>query len=250
MSKQKQEMRNEAQALAKEKGVPLVHAYRIIKGQTSLNEVLKGMMRKERFEHLVRREGIDRELAGQVASGHLSKQRAVTLTRMRTLRGEKLHVDAIKIAEGAEHPVAIDVFAEGWVVGKVTVARPYDFDFVPQGGAEHRMLYKHDVKAICSAADLPAVKQALTQDESVKGEGLVGTEARDARVRPDDEWMLQLAGEERIVRFTMRDGEAMLGRIRSFGRWDAELVLPGGETLAVFFHGLHPTSVRLGQASA
>jgi hypothetical protein len=44
----------------------------------------------------------------------------------------------------------------------------------------------------------------------------------------------------------MRDGEQLLGRLRSFGRWDAELVLDGGETITVFFHGLHATSVNLG----
>jgi len=243
---EKVEVRTEAQALAKDKGIPLVHAYRIVKGQATLNEVLKGMMRKERFEQLVTREGIDRELAGQVASGHLTKQRALTLSRMRALRGNKLHVDGITAAEGATEAIALDFFGAGWRQGKVTVSRAYDFDFLVDGAEAPETHFKHDVKALCLADDLGAVARAVSADEVVQSQGLVGTEDRGQRVRPDDEWMIQLIEGRRTVRFTMRDGETFVGELKSFGKWDAELVLPGSETVTVFFHGLHPVSQYLG----
>ncbi len=246
VSDEKTELKAQAQKLAKEKGVPLVHAYRILKGQTTLNDVLKGMMRKERFEQLVAREGVDRELAGQVASGHLPKQRAVLLTRMRTLRKQKLHIDGIKAAEVEKKKIGISVFGKGWMLGRVRAARPYDFDFLADGADKAEKLFKHDVKAVCTAEDYEAARSACEVDEAIQKLGLAQTEDREQRVRPTDDTMLKYIDDQRIVRFTMRDGEQILGRLRSFGRWDAELVLEGGELVTVFFHGLHATSLNLG----
>jgi hypothetical protein len=246
---EKSELKTEAQKLAKEKGIPLVHAYRILKGQTTLNDVLKGMMRKERFEQLVSREGVDRELAGQVASGHLPKSRAVLLTRMRTLRKQKLHVDGIKAAEAEKKRVGLDIFGRGWVLGRVRVARPYDFDFLADGAEKSEKLFKHDVKAVCAAEDFDAAKAACTAEPSIQAEGLASTEDRSQRVRPSDDLMLKLIDEDQITRFTMRDGEVIVGMLRSFGRWDAEILLKTGETITIFFHGLHASAANLGQPS-
>ena len=246
VSDEKTELKAQAQKLAKEKGVPLVHAYRILKGQTTLNDVLKGMMRKERFEQLVAREGVDRELAGQVASGHLPKQRAVLLTRMRTLRKQKLHIDGIKAAEVEKKKIGVSVFGKGWMLGRVRAARPYDFDFLADNAEKAEKLFKHDVKAVCTAEDFDAARNACEVDATIQKLGLAQTEDREQRVRPTDDTMLKFIDDQRIVRFTMRDGEQILGRLRSFGRWDAELVLEGGELVTVFFHGLHASSLNLG----
>ncbi len=245
-SQEKTNLRNQAQTLAKDKNIPLIHAYRIIKGQTTLNDVLKAMMRKERFEQMVNRDGIDRELAGQVASGHLSKQRALLLTRMRTLRKQKLHVDGIKAAEIEKARVALDFFGRGWVMGRIRSVRQYDFDFLEDNAERPERFFKHDVKSLCAPDDLPAVNTASSRDTSVATEGLAATDDRATRVRPDDETLLRAIESQRVVRLTMRDGELFLGRLRSFGRWDAELCLDGGELLTVFFHGLHAASKTLG----
>jgi hypothetical protein len=248
ISQERANLRAQAQTLAKDKGIPLIHAYRIIKGQTTLNDVLKAMMRQERFEQMVNRDGIDRELAGQVASGHLSKQRALLLTRMRTLRKQKLHVDGIKAAELEKARVALDFFGRGWVNGRIRSVRQYDFDFLEDNGERPERFFKHDVKGLCAPDDLPAVLASSSKDDCVTHEGLSATDDRKSRVRPDDEILLRAIESQRVVRLTMRDGELFLGRLRSFGRWDAELCLEGGELLTVFFHGLHAASRTLGYA--
>ena len=125
-------------------------------------------------------------------------------------------------------------------------ARPYDFDFLADGAEKADKLFKHDVKAVCTAEDFEAAKAACDTDAAIKELGLAQTEDRTQRVRPTDDTMLRFIDDQRVVRFTMRDGEQILGRLRSFGRWDAELVLDDGELVTVFFHGLHATSVNLG----
>jgi len=246
MSDEKLALRAKAQVLSKEKTIPLIHAYRILKGQTTLNEVLKGMMRKERFEQMIARDGIDRELAGQVASGHLSKQRALLLTRMRTLRKQKLHIDGIKAAEIEKIRVGLDIFGQGWVAGRVRNVRPYEFDFFSETAEKSERYFKHDVKAMCVADELDAVRKATSIDEAIQAAGLAATEDRAERIKPEDEVLLKAIESNVIVRFTMRDGELVLGRVRSFGRWDAEVCLETGEIVTVFFHGLHTVSKTLG----
>ncbi len=242
-------LRAEATALAEDKGIPLVHAYRILKNQTTLNDVLKVMMRKERFDRLVEKDGIDRELAGQVASGHLSKQRALVLTRMRSLRKQKLHLDGIKTAEQSKAEVYVDFFDGGWVRGRVKVSRPYDFDFEPTDGGEVTTHFKHDAKAICGVDAYEAIQAAAEVDEEIRAAALSGTEDRSQRVRPDDAWLLELANRKDLVRFVTRDGEVLVGNLKAFGRWDLELVVGMGHVVTCFFHALHASGKRLGVAS-
>jgi hypothetical protein len=165
---------------------------------------------------------------------------------MRTQRKQKQHIDGNNAAEVEKKKIGIDVFGRGWMLGRVRAARPYDFDFLADGADKTDKLFKHDVKAVCAAEDFEAAQRACEVDAEIQRLGLAQTEDREQRVRPTDDTMLRFIDDQRIVRFTMRDGEQILGRLRSFGRWDAEIVLEGGELVTVFFHGLHASSVSLG----
>ncbi len=236
---EKLERRAKAQALAAEKGIPLAHAHRILQGKATLNEVLKTLMRKDRFERLVRHEGLERSLAGQVASGHLSKERAQLVTRIRRSRKHPLDMDATKRAEVDRAHVAMSVFGRGWVTGRVVNARIYDFDFQPDGGAALETLLKHDVKLMAAAHDLEAARAASTQDEAIVAEGLGGTTDRKERVRPADEALLDRLEAGTPVKLLLRDGHAVEGTVCSFGRWDVDLALGGEAVVTVLFHALH-----------
>ena len=198
-------------------------------------------MHKERLERLVQRDGLDRSLAGQVAAGHLSKERALILTRIRQFRKERLDFDAIKLAEKERKPTALDVFGRGWLTGKITQARVYDFDFKPDDGGEPITLHKHDVKAVAPTDVAEKLRGAVSYDDAIKGEGLEGTAERGERVRPSDDTLLTAIEAEKALRFVMRDGEVLQGQVRSFGRWDADLETADGAVVSVLFHGLHPS---------
>lgn len=234
--------------LAKDKGVPLAHAHRIVQGRTTLNDVLKLMMRQERFERLVKVDGLDPSLAGQVASGHLSKDRALVVTRIRKARNYPLDHDALKVAEIEKKPVLLDLFGRGWVLGLIKTARVYDFDFVVTGTEEPELVHKHDVKAVADETAASGIEASGGVDEEIKSQGLLATAERAERVRPTDQELLALMEADMEVTFVMRDGESLVGKVVSFGRWDVTVALSGGDAddpalVTVLFHALHKKSL-------
>ena len=234
----------EAKELAKDKGIPLVHALRVTRGEVSLNDVLKALMRKERAQRLIERDGLDPGLAGQVASGHLSRERALLIQRIRQHRTHRIDRDVVKVAEVDELVVAVKAFGQPWVPGRVTEARTYEFDFRPEGPEGTPIpaitIQKHDIKAVCLVEQLPAVTAAEGRSEEVVGLELGGTADREERVRPSDERMMEILEAGEAVECVLRDGDVYRGRLRSFGRWDLDLEVAEGVVVTLLFHALHP----------
>lgn len=236
----------QARELAKDKGIPLVHALRVVRGETTLNDVLKALMRKERAQRLVEKDGLDPGLAGQVASGHLSRERALLIQRIRQHRSHRIDRDVIKVAEIDELSVAIRAFAEHWIAGRVLEARTYEFDFRPDGPEGAVMpvitLQKHNIKCVCAGEHLAQVRDAETIDEEARASGLAGTADRGERVRPSDEHMMGLLESKAQIVCLLRDGDRYEGTIRSFGRWDLDLQISEDVVITVMFHALHPNT--------
>lgn len=241
--------RLEAQELAKSRGIPLVHAYRVLNGQATLNDVLKSMMRKEQLEHLAKREGIARELAGQVASGHLSKKRALILTKMRNLRKFKRHLDAIKVAEIESRPVALLCFEHGWLRGRIHSASTYEFEFIREGSTTLETFFKHNIKLLCDLDAENSIRESMSINDTIRAEGLKQTEDRGERVRFDDDEILDFIENKQHLTLTFRDGATISGHPASFGRWDVQLNLTPDSKVVVFFHALHPISANLSPTS-
>ncbi len=230
---------DKARQLAEDKGIPQVHALRVVREEVTLNDVLKALMRKERAARLVELDGLEPGLAGQVASGHLTRERALELQRIRAHRAHRIDRDALKIAEVEQLPVGILAFDGEWKVGIIGEARTYEFDFRSTDDPTVTVIQKHDVKMVCRPEAIPGLLAAAGQDERLKTEGLAGTADREERIRPGDSEMLDLIEAGTPVSLIMRDGERYDGLIRSFGRWDLELEVDGGHRANVLFHALH-----------
>lgn len=239
---QKAAEQEQAKKLAEDKGIPPVHALRVVRNEVSLNDVLKALMRKDRAARLVERDGLDPGLAGQVASGHLTRERALELQRIRTHRSHRIDRDALKIAEVEQHPVGVLLFDQGWLIGIIGEARTYEFDLKSGEDGTTTVVQKHDVKMVCSPSAVPGLQSACGEDTRLKDTGLGGTADREERVRPADADMLDLIDDETPVSLIMRDGETYAGVIRSFGRWDLELEVDGGHRANVLFHALHKST--------
>ena len=159
-----------ARELAADKGIPQVHALRVIRGEVSLAIVLKGLQRKERATRLIESDGLEPGLAGQVASGHLSRERALELQRIRMFRKERIDRDALKLAELNTAEVAVGCFDGSWFVGKVAEARTYEVDFVLTEGDETRLI----LYALQSQAELgpcePRSRWGMSAEDRAKHE--------------------------------------------------------------------------------
>lgn len=240
--------------MSKAKGIPLAHAHRILQGQTTLNDVLKLLMRKDRFERLVRREGLDPSLAGQVASGHLTRERAQLVTRIRKHRNRPLDHDPLRAAFKRGGELALWLFGEGWVRGSLVGHKVYEVELLEAGAEGPRAIPKHEVKAVADPAGADAVAALAGRDEAVAAEGLGSTQDRAERIRPSDDWLLAAAEGGGDVTFVFRDGSVLTGRLMSFGRWDASLEVeisgaaegdePARVPVEIFFHSLHKSTLE------
>ena len=238
--------RREAQELANRTGVPLWGAFRIVRGEVTLNELLKSMMRREKFQRL-QKDGLDPDLAGHVASGSLPQWRAAVLQEMRTAGRAKFTRDRIEMAALESLPTALWAFGhDDWLAGRIQRARTYDFMFAAEGVAETESIFKHDVKMMCHPDDLEVVRTGRRFDKRVLTEGLGASRDRKDRYRPTDELLSRAREKGKTVRWVFRDGTSIEGRILAFGRWDVDIVVgtDGSAPATVFFHALHPATAR------
>jgi len=231
-----------ARQLAADKGIPQVHALRVVRGEVSLNVILKNLMRKERATRLVEKDGLEPGLAGQVASGHLSRERALELQRIRTFRKHRIDRDALKLAEIGELMIGVGCFDGSWAAGQVLEARTYEFDLSPLGGGDKKLLQKHDVKLVCMAPVVEQLRALEVYDDAIREAGLGGTADRSERVRPTDARMLQLIESKEPVTCMLRDGSSLRGSLRSFGRWDMAIEVEGIGEVTILFHSLHKSN--------
>ena len=227
-----------ARELAEKSGVPLWGAYRVIRGDITLNQLLKSMMRREKFRKLQSNDGLDADLAGHVANDSLSMWRAKMLQDMRGAGRSKFTRDRIAIAHSEKLAISMWCFAsQGWTTGTIVRCRTYDFDFKSQEG-ETTKLFKHDIKLLCHPDDLTGVKSMCDVRGDVESEGLSASKKREDRYRPKDEQLEKAKSEGRIIRWVFRDGSTVQGSVFAFGRWDLDIIA-NGSTATLFFHALH-----------
>jgi hypothetical protein len=242
--------RKKAQELAERAGIPLWGAFRVVRGELSLNELLKAMLRRDRFQRL-QKGGLDPDLAGHVASGSLPEWRARVLQEMRQVGRDKFTRDRVETACREKFPVAIWKFGDDdWVQGTIPKTRTYDFSFLADGAAEPQSIFKHDVKATCQPADLELVRAQRKFEKKVTKEGLGASRDRKDRYRPTDEELAKLKSDSKKVRWIFRDGTAVEGKVFAFGRWDLDIELETGSQVTIFFHAFHKvTGQRLGRVT-
>jgi len=239
----KEAERKQAQELAARTGVPLWGAFRVIRGEVKLNELLQSMLRREKFRKLRDRDGLDPDLAGHVAGGSLPKWRADVLQEMRRAGRTKFTRDRIAMAHKESLPIAIWQFGQDdWNEGRIVKARTYDFNFADLTAADDAdpaMIFKHDVKMVCNPHDLEGMRAARKFEKSVLNEGLGSSRERRDRYRPTDAELCAARDNDAIIKWVFRDGTAIRARVHAFGRWDIDVLTDDGTPGTVFFHALH-----------
>lgn len=236
--------RKKAQELAERTGVPLWGAYRVVRSEITLNELLKSMLRREKFQKL-QKQGLDADLAGHVASGSLPVWRAQILQDMRTKGRPKFTRDRIEMTARDKRPISVWRFGqEDWEVGDVLRARTYDFQFRAGEAKEPDVVFKHDVKMLCEPADVEALRGARRFEKKVLKEGLGASKERKDRYRPTDEQLCKVRDSGNAVKWVFRDGTSVVGSVAAFGRWDMGLELDNGALATLFFHALHGATDR------
>jgi hypothetical protein len=237
-----EEEAKKAAELSARTGVPLWGAYRIVRGELTLNDLLQTLIRREKFEKL-QKSGLDADLAGHVVHGSLDEWRASVLMDNRKAGRRRFSDDRIESTGQTGGQLGVWRFGSDMQVGAVVKARTYDFDFQPEGAAEATLVFKHDVKAVCAAEMAATIAAARRFEKKIVQEGLGASRDRKDRYRPTEELLARALASTTPIRCVFRDGTALEGRVKAFGRWDLDLVV-GTAEVTVFFHALHSATDR------
>ncbi len=239
----KPEERQKALELAERAGIPLWGAFRVVRGEVTLNQLLKSMLRREKFQRL-QKEGLDPDLAGHVASGSLPRWRAAALQEMRKAGRTKFTRDRLEISHRAKEPLALWRFGQDdWEVGRVTKSRTYDFTYETPSSPEPVVVDKHNVKMVCSPEDLEVLRKARKHEKQVLKQELGASKDRNERYRPADQQLCNARDQGANIRWIFRDGTAVVGQVQAFGRWDIDVIVDSREA-TLFFHALHRATDR------
>ena len=196
----------QAQNLSAETGVPLWAAYRVVRGEVNLDQLLKSMMRKEQFRKLQEQQGFDSDLAGHVVSGALPLWRAKALQEMRGSGRTRFSRDRIALMAKEKLQLSMWQFGETeWISAIVRKSRTYDVSLKLKGGQTKKVL-KHNIKAVCHPRDLDLVKMATGLEKTIARQRLTASKERKDRYRPTDEQLVALKASGKPVYWVFRDG--------------------------------------------
>ncbi len=207
----------------------------VIRGQATLDRVLKGLFVRQRRDRFVR-DGLDPSLAGQVANGRLDLQRAKRIQTVWQAQSASFHSDRMKALAGC--PVAMAVFGQGLRVGRLAHVGRYDL--VLESGPDDlpETFKKHDVKFYCRAEEVQAVEAMLGQDPETAALGLGPSTMLAERWRPDEELAIRWATDHPVVRFRFRDGQTLAGTPQRVALYEIEIACSTAK-VGVLTHALH-----------
>jgi sRNA-binding regulator protein Hfq len=223
-----------ARELAQRSNIPENYALRVVRGKMTLNDVLKRLMAQETAKKLIA-QGMSPDYALNVAEGRITKEKALMLQKLREIQGRGYKWNAIAdIPRGVE--VCFSIFGEGTAVYKVKKVLRYEV--FCQKDSEKRMIKKHDIKFFCAPEHLEIVLQGFGWDEEIKKLGLLGTDKLEERFRPTVELALEWLQKRPTLRFYLRDGETITGKVERVGRFDIEVSI-GGASVSLLTHALY-----------
>jgi hypothetical protein len=243
-SKLDPETRKKANEVATRSGIPMALAYRVVRGEMTLNEALKRMLFEHKVAQLIEQHGLLRSAAVNVALGTLDLERAVLAEqlRMSPARQPYRSVLADLVRSGAE--ATFLAYGEAPILARVRRNERYDCLLGLADGSD-RPLEKHSlllVSPTASAADLGAY---LERDEALASEKLGPSTSYKERFRSNKRVLFQHHRDEVLTRVVLRDGTLLTGRIGWFGIWEFELALveprtrSAGPMVVVFRHAMH-----------
>ena len=229
----KQEMAK-AQDIAQRSNIPLRYALQVVRGKKTLNDVLNRLLAEEKAKKLMG-QGVSPDYALPVALGQMTKEKALMHQKLKEIQGIGYKWNAIaSIPRGAE--VCLSIFGEGTAVYKVKKVLRYEV-FCQKDG-QKRMIKKHNIKFFCAPEHMEIVKQGFGVDEEIKKLGLLGTDKLEERFRPPIELALQLLEQRLLVKFYLRDGDTITGKVERVGRFDIEVSI-GGASVSLLTHALY-----------
>lgn len=225
-----------ARKLADRYEVPVTETLRVIRGDVGLDEVLREKEARTQVLELIK-EGINSQLAGQVARGGLDKETAKIRSRLLDIQGRSFRYSRLnKYQPGKD--IAIYVFGYGLLTGRVQDNAPYDIDLIPDGATTPVMVKKHDIKMHFPINVAEKILELVKKDDPTVVLDLGATVDMKERYRPVPEEALAWLTMPLPVKFVLRDGDMVIGRVKRASVYEIDVELKPDLQTTIMTHAL------------
>ena len=207
-------------------------------GQTTVADVLKEMMVRDRVEKITKKHGISRDRAFAVTRNKLSLEEAILLHEMAECpewQPEKsVLIDLLESGSQA-------VFrAYGEPDFNASVEKLTKFDcWLKRGDAPSKEYQKHDLLLVVEPDSVEELSRLQQTDEDVKTKGLGPSVTYKDRHRSRKRILFKHHRDELKTRVTLRDSTVLEGRVGWFGKWEFSLELSPTCRVVVFRHAMY-----------
>lgn len=232
------EVLEKASEIADRSGLNQKDAIRVALGKTTVQQVLKEMMFRDKVEALIRRHGMERSTACNVIRGSLDLDTAVLLQGIRECR-----------AWNPERSVLTELTRQGgqgvfFVHGRspfrasVTGVEKYDC-WLAEPDREPEQLEKHAILMACRPGEQAHVEKLRSTDKGVAAENLGPSVNYKDRFRSRKRVLFKHHRDKMRTRVVLRDGSVLEGEVEWFGKWEFGLRVNEDAVPVIFRHAMH-----------
>jgi len=226
-------VRAKAQAL-RAKGLPDRLADAVAQGRLSEAEALERAAVRSEADFLMRKHGLDRALATQIAHGHADLDKTLAKRRFEAHRAE--HRGRSVLEEARQDGLRRFVLRSDGEEQTVTVqaVSPYAVEVARDGTS--MSWHKLDVALVAPAAAARKVQRALKSRPDVEP---TGPAARpQERYRLGDQRLFRYLDEEREIEVSLVSGHRIRGHVVWLSRYEFGLRIKGDVEVGVLRHAL------------
>lgn len=227
-----------AKKLQERNGIPFAMAVKIALGQTTLADVLKAMMRKEKIRNIVTKHGLSPELAGHVVDRRISLDAALLKSRVSQHKKENWKRSVLEDVFKDNRKITLMVDPDVPLSGRVTKLDKYDFEFMVEGESAPRAMRKIDVKYAFAPELGDAVKAIVGVDLEVKSKNLAPAPSPLERKHIKHVIFQELLDSGRKFTVTTRRGDILCGRLDWYGLYEFGMRLDDEIHVTVFRHAV------------
>ena len=216
--------------------MPVGATLRIIRGELELEDALKEKRAREMVQDLIE-EGFLPNIAGQIARGEISKEKARIVSDLLVKQGKSFYYSRLNEYKKGE-TVGLYLFDAGPVKVMIKNIAPYDMSVVLDDSKVPIFIKKHDIKLHFQPELLDEVEKLVRVDQEVKALGLSASVELEDRYRPTQEEALMWVSMPMPVKFVLRDGDVVVGRVVRCGKFEVELMLNENVKVYLMTHAI------------
>jgi hypothetical protein len=226
-------LRDQAEQIARETGIPVHLAHQVALGNLSLNEVLSRMATRNKVDGLIQRYSIPKSLATQIALGQadlafvLQKRRRAE--HVESNRSRSVLLEAVASADA----LTIGLHGKDSFRGTITEVGQYEFTGVTVAG-ETQTIHKLKAKYACLDSIGRAVRNQIRRDKSRKEPAEPIWKPQD-RYGCSDRRLFGILDDGVLAAATTLEGEVFTGRVDWMGRWEFGMTLKKKNAEVVIF---------------